>query len=57
MKQSCNLCSKEIETGGFGGLPMKQHYKSKHPEEYYSDDSEESIERNGRPERSLEEIL
>lgn len=35
MKQTCNICGNRIETGGYGGLPMKQHYKHKHPDHYY----------------------
>jgi hypothetical protein len=37
MKQTCNICGQEIETGGFGGIPMKQHYKHTHPGAYYDD--------------------
>lgn len=35
MKQKCGVCGKKVETGGYGGLPMKQHYKHKHPSYYY----------------------
>lgn len=35
MKQTCSICGKEIETGAFGGLPMKQHYRHKHPSAYF----------------------
>lgn len=37
MIQTCGVCGREIETGGFGGLPMIQHYKHKHPTAYYDD--------------------
>lgn len=42
VKQTCNECGKTIETGGFGGLPMKQHYKHKHPEKYYSEEEDKN---------------
>lgn len=35
MKQTCQSCGARIETGGFGGLPMKQHYRHKHPAIYF----------------------
>lgn len=35
MKQTCGVCGKEIETGGFGGWPMKQHYRYKHPSHFF----------------------
>lgn len=44
MEQSCSVCGETIETGGYGGLPMKQHYKHKHPEKYYGEDSEKDSE-------------
>lgn len=53
-KQTCNECGQEIETGGFGGLPMKQHYKHKHPEVYYS---EEEDTQEGRQSRQLTEFI
>jgi len=35
MKQTCGVCGKEIETGGMGGAPMCEHYKWKHPIQFF----------------------
>lgn len=35
MIQECGVCGAEIETGGFGAAPMFEHYKAKHPSEFY----------------------
>jgi len=35
VKQECGVCGKEIETGGMGAAPMCEHYKHKHPTEFY----------------------